>query len=111
MVSLFFHHLSLIVGLLYFFVNETAHNSSGCSIDKSVLLIKSIAKQYAINFFNHLNILFIENNETKILSLSKFKNIISPDVIVFNILIKTKLDFETKWKIPVKETWLNRFVK
>ena len=96
---------------IIFFINETETNSSGCSIDKSVLLIKSISKQHGIDFFNRWNIVFIENNETKILPLSKFKNIISSDIIVFNTLIKTKLDFENKWKVPVKETWLNKFVK
>ena len=50
---------------IIFFINETETNSSGCSIDKSVLLIKSISKQYGIDFFNRWNIVFIENNETK----------------------------------------------
>lgn len=93
------------------FVDETAYSISGCSIDKSIVLIKSISQQYDIDFFNRSNILFVKNNRTILLSLLKFKNIISSDIIIYNTLIKNKLDFEINWKIPIENTWLGKFIK
>ena len=93
------------------FVDETEYNISGCSIDKSILLIQSLGLEYNINFFNRLNVLFIENNMTKLLPLLKFKNIISPNLIVYNTLVKDKLDFLENWKVPVKTTWLSKYIK
>ena len=106
-----FSSFKLTSWFIIVFIDETEYTTSGCSIDKSVLFIKAICKQYAIDFFNRFRIVFIDNNKTKTLPLSKFKNIISPDIIIYNTLIKTKLDFETEWKLPVKETWLNKFIK
>ena len=93
------------------FVDETEYDISGCSIDKSILLIRSLGSEYNIDFFNRLNILFIENNMTNILPLFKFKDIISKDVIIYNTLVKDKLDFLENWKVPVTKTWLNKFIK
>ncbi len=92
------------------FVDETEYNISGCSIDKSILLIQSIGVEYNIDFFNRLNILFVDNNITRLLPLSKFKDVITPDVIVYNTLVKDKLDFLQNWKVPVTTTWLNKFI-
>ena len=93
------------------FIDETEYNISGCAIDKSIALIQSLVEEYNIDFFNRLNILFIENNVTKILPLLKFKDVISRDIIVYNTLVKDKLDFLENWKVPVYKTWLNKFIK
>ena len=93
------------------FIDETEYNISGCAIDKSIALIQSLVEEYNIDFFNRLNILFIENNMTKILPLLKFKDVISRDIIVYNTLVKDKLDFLENWKVPVSKTWLNKFIE
>ena len=93
------------------FVDETEYDISGCSIDKSILLIQSLGAEYNIDFFNRLNILFVENNMTKLLPLLKFKDVVSLDYIVYNTLIKDKSDFLENWKVPVTTTWLNKFIK
>ena len=74
-------------------------------------MIKSISQQYDIDFFNRSNILFVKNNRTTLLPLLKFKNIISSDIIIYNTLIKNKLDFEINWQIPIEKTWLGKFIK
>ena len=73
-------------------------------------LIKSIGVKFNIDFFNRNNIAFIDNMQTKLLSINDFKDLIYPDMIVYNNLVKTKSEFESSWKSPVQETWLSRYL-
>ena len=75
-----------------------------------VNLIKSIGARFNIDFFNRHNIVYIDNLKAKLLTIDNFKSLIHPDIIIYNNLVQTKSDFENKWKIPVKESWLNRYV-
>ena len=93
-----------------FFIDESSYQTSGCSIDSVVNLIKSIGIRFNIDFFNRHNIVYLDNLKAKLLTIDNFKSLIQPDIIIYNNLVQTKLDFENKWKIPVKESWLNRYV-
>ena len=91
------------------FVDENKQIASGCSIDSSVAVIKAIAKQYNIDFFNRMNIAFLDGDLTQILSLAEFKKILTPQTVVYNNLVSTKSEYESKWKVPLSESWLARF--
>ena len=93
-----------------FFVDESSYTTSGCSLDSMVGLIKSIGVKFNIDFFNRNNIAFIDNMQTKLLSINEFKDLIHLDMIVYNNLVKTKSEFESSWKSPVQETWLSRYL-
>ena len=93
-----------------FFVDESSYTTSGCSLDSMVGLIKSIGVKFNIDFFNRNNIAFIDNMQTKLLSINDFKDLIYPDMIVYNNLVKTKSEFESSWKSPVQDTWLSRYL-
>ena len=92
------------------FVDENKFSASGCSIDSSVAIIKSIGQQYNIDFFNRLNIAFWENNDTKVLSIKDFKSRIDSNMIVYNNLVKTKAEYESQWKIDINNSWLSKFI-
>ena len=92
------------------FVDEQTFNASGCSIDSSVAVIKSIAKQYSIDFFNRLNIAFWQDDTTKVLPLKDFKSAIRSDMVVYNNLVKTKAEYERFWKHPIKDSWLAKYL-
>ena len=91
------------------FVDENMQIASGCSIDSSVAVIKAIAKQYNIDFFNRMNIAFLDGDLTQILSLAEFKKILTPQTVVYNNLVSTKSEYESKWTVPLSESWLARF--
>ena len=93
-----------------FFIDESSYPTSGCSIDSVVNLIKSIGTRFNIDFFNRHNIVYLDNRQAKLLTIDNFKSLIQPDIIIYNNLVQTKSDFENKWKIPVKESWLNRYI-
>ena len=91
------------------FVDESKQGASGCSIDRSVAVIKSIADQYHIDFFNRTNIAFMQGELTKVLPLAEFKKQLTPQTLVYNNLVSTKSEYESKWKVPLSESWLARF--
>ena len=93
------------------FALEDVDPISGCSIDSSVLLIKSIGHKYKLDFFNRENIIFFNEGVSTILPLSEFKLMIHPDIIVYNNMVQNKKEFKNKWMVKVKDTWLCRFLK
>jgi hypothetical protein len=92
------------------FVDESKNSASGCSIDSSVAMIKKIEQEFQLDFFNRLNIAFLdENGDTKVLPLSKFKNQAKDNLKVYNNLVKTKRELELNWIIPLEESWLVKY--
>ena len=85
-------------------------NPSGCAIDKSVTCVKNFSNLLKINFFNRQNVIFRDKGETKILPLEQFKLIASPELIVYNNMVKTKEEFELNWRTQLKNTWLNIYI-
>ena len=91
-------------------VDENEAKASGCSIDTSVHFIEELGKIYEVDFFDRLSIAYVFENQVKVVSKNEFKQLLksgelSNETIVFNNLIKNKLEFENKWKIPVKASW------
>ena len=62
-----------------FFIDESSYQTSGCSIDSVVNLIKSIGARFNIDFFNRHNIVYIDNLKAKLLTIDNFKSLIQPD--------------------------------
>jgi hypothetical protein len=83
---------------------------SGCSISTSVSTIENIGMHYGIDFFNRYNMAYKVNGEVKVASKEDFETLISShkiglDTIVFNNLIQSLADFETKWEVALKDSW------
>lgn len=93
--------------------DETATGVSGCSTDSSVRLIKDIEQRFSVNMFDRTTLAFVEKEKVQLLPLAQLQyavdnGFISPDTLYFNNLVQTKEELETKWIIPVKDSWLTR---
>jgi hypothetical protein len=91
-------------------VDESQAGATGCSIDKSVNLMKEIEKSFGVNLFDRFNIAYKENQQVLSIDRNGFEGLISegkitPDTIVFNNLVATVKDLNTKWEVPFKESW------
>ena len=98
--------LFIIVG-----ADEKKALTSGCSIDELTRVIKKIGEEIKVNFFDRL-ILSYEDSEKniKLLSMPEFKALMKKDQIktstmVFNNLIETKEDLDTRWHTSLKNSW------
>jgi hypothetical protein len=93
--------------------DETQAGVSGCSTDSSVRLIKKIEETYNVNMFDRQTLAFVIKEKVQLLPLSQLKyaaenNFITPDTLYFNNVVLTKDELETKWIIPIKESWLSK---
>ena len=91
--------------------DESQVGVSGCSIDSSTHFVKAIGNEYKANFFDRWNLAYIKDGEVVACHRDDFERMlntgeISDDTIVFNNLLHTKADFETKWQVPYRESWL-----
>jgi hypothetical protein len=91
--------------------DESATGVSGCSTDSSVRLIKDIEKLFKVNLFDRQLLAFLHKDKVQLLPLSQFRfaienGHIQPDTLYFNNTVQTKQELETKWMVPVAESWL-----
>lgn len=91
--------------------DEEQTGVGGCSIDSSVRFVKSLEKELETNFFDRWNIAYKKDREVLSCNMAEFgklveKKEVNDDTIVFNNLIQTKIDFEKKWQVPYKDSWL-----
>ncbi|NOQ74498.1 MAG: hypothetical protein GQ574_20980 [Crocinitomix sp.] len=98
--------LFLIVG-----VDETKSPASGCSIDSLTRVVKDLGAKLNINFFNRLAIAYEDGQgKIEIVSMADFKrmlteNKVDSNTIVFNNLVNTRADFDSKWRTSVQSSW------
>jgi len=95
---------------IVFFVDESGQNATGCSIDKSVGLIKSIESEFSLSLLDRMNVLYWEGQELKSAKLSAFKQLLADGSLnsntrVFNNLVKNKEEFLKQWECTVATSW------
>jgi hypothetical protein len=96
--------------------DETASGVSGCSTDSMTRIIKSLERQYGVNFFDRLTITFLVKDKPQGLPMSQVKyaleeGYIETDTLLFNNLVETKEKLENEWLVPLNKSWLwNRIV-
>jgi hypothetical protein len=91
--------------------DETATGVSGCSTDGSVRLIKEIEQRFGVNLFDRLMLAFSIKDKVQMVPLSQLpyaleKGFIDQETPYFNNTVQTKEELETKWLIPLKDSWL-----
>jgi hypothetical protein len=91
--------------------DEEATGVSGCSTDSMVRVVKSLERQYSVNFFDRLTLTFLVNGKAQMLPMGQVqyaleKGFVSPDTPFFNNIVGTKAELETSWLVPLKASWL-----
>ncbi|MCV9387963.1 hypothetical protein [Reichenbachiella ulvae] len=104
-----FHDKFLVIA-----VDEQFNQASGCSIDASVGLVKTLEQKLGINFFDRSKVCFLVNDEIFESSLTEIKQLveqgkIQSDTPTFNNLVPNKDELESSWIIPAEESWLKRY--
>lgn len=101
-----FHHIFLVLS-----ADESHYGASGCSIDKSVHFISEIEKEFKVNLFNRLNLVYLQNEKNHIVHFSKFKELLVQQKVnletkIFNNLISTKGDLSKCWLVNLNDSWV-----
>lgn len=91
-------------------VDESVALPSGCSIDKSVHLLKSLEGELGITLFDRMQIAYRSIEGIRVVPRKQFEQLIDEgaihqNTIVFNNLASSKEEFDTNWEIPFKNSW------
>ncbi|KIA92628.1 ABC transporter ATPase [Pedobacter kyungheensis] len=91
-------------------VDESQAGVTGCSIDSSVRLIKEIETEYHVDLFNRFNIAYRVDDEVKVQGKEDFETLVNikqvtPETIVFNNMVQTLAELDSKWEVPFKNSW------
>ena len=98
------------------FVDEKQAAASGCSIDKSFQFIKELEVDYEMTLLDRTIVAYRENDEILSCRLDEFEELIKEgkvdeNTIVFNNLVDTRKDFDTRWEVLLKDSWHRRLLK
>ncbi|MGK9119371.1 ABC transporter ATPase [Olivibacter jilunii] len=99
------YHLFIIIS-----VDLSQVLPSGCSIDKSVHLLKELESELNISLFDRMQIAYREGDEIQVVPRATFEQLlatgrINEDTMVFNNLVDNGEDLKTKWEVPFKDSW------
>lgn len=93
-------------------VDEAAEMPSGCSIDKSVYILKELEETLGVGLFDRLRVAFREekNAPIQIAGKDEFEGLIerrevNDQTIVFNNLVPSYPDLSEKWEVPLSQSW------
>jgi hypothetical protein len=91
--------------------DETNVEVSGCSTDSSVRVIKSLERQYDVNFFDRMMITFLVKDKAEMLPFNQVqyaldKGYINKDTLLFNNVATTKKELLDTWLVPLSKSWL-----
>lgn len=97
-------------------VDEGYNSASGCSIDASVNFIKNLGQQYNVDFLGRTQIPFLKGENVftvpiNTLQMQFDEGTLSENSITFNNLVSDIKHFKSDWIVPVKDSWLNRYLK
>lgn len=96
-------------------IDENFNSASGCSIDASVRFVKSLEEEFRVDLMDKMNISFKDGENINVVKLPVFQEYaknqkITKETIVFNNMINTKEEVDSKWEVSAQESWHNRFL-
>jgi hypothetical protein len=99
------HDLFIIIG-----IDEKMAMASGCSIDKSVHIIRQLEADLKLSLLDRSRIACRKNDKVISVSKKEFENLLSTgevndETIVFNNLVDRKGELASHWEVPMRESW------
>jgi len=108
--SVLLHDLVLVVA-----VEEVIAGASGCSIDKLFRFVKELEVKYGLQFFDRMRVAYKLNENIGESSVADFEklieeNLVSESTLVLNTLLQDLKSVKHHLFLPLKETWLNKYL-
>jgi hypothetical protein len=95
--------------------DETHESPSGCSIDSSVHVLKSLEQELDVQLFDRNLIAFKTSDGIELIPLHELKRkfqdgILKEGTLTFNNVLTTKSALGSEWIVPAGDTWLKRYI-
>lgn len=96
-------------------IDEEQARATGCSIDKSVGFIKDLEYQLNLMLTDRMVLVFEQDGEPRSCRLEEVPELLTDgtltgDTIVFDDLVTTKADLDLRFRVPLRESWLSRYL-
>jgi hypothetical protein len=96
-------------------VDENSNAASGCSIDDSVRMIKTLGEKLGVELFDRTKIAFKLDSGIVTIPLEElkgkyFEGLWNNQTLVVNNLISSKGELAGGWLIPAEQTWIKRYL-
>ncbi len=100
---------------LLIFADESNHGVSGCSTDASVRMVEAICSKYDVDFFDRFIFAYAQNDAVMAGSKDQIQDLlhaseINENTLFFDGLVKTKDEFQNRWKVPLIDSWIYRII-
>ncbi len=94
--------------------DERQASVSGCSIDKSVAVVRQLEEAFGVNFLDKSKVAYEKDGEVSLVVFNQVKQLvddkeITPDSLVYNNTVTTVGDWKKGWKVAAKDSWVKRF--
>jgi hypothetical protein len=104
------HSLFIVV-----FVDEQSDRMCGSAQDRLVRLMKEMEQELEVELVNRMNLAYLKGSTAKVVKMNDFAKLlndgeIDENTIVFDNTITTKVAFDKKWKLPLKESWHKQLI-
>ena len=96
-------------------VDEGVNGASGCSIDGSVRMLKSMQERMGIDFLSRSKVPFLIDGNVKLIPVRELREafasgILGPGTSTFHLLAGTKGVWERDWILSAEKTWLAQYL-
>lgn len=96
-------------------VDEQQAMASGCSIDKSVRFVQDLERALGSSLTDRMVVLYEKEGGLGSCRVPEVEGLIkqgelSADTVVFDDLVGTKGDMDRRFRIPLKESWMARWL-
>ena len=96
-------------------VDESAHNASGCSIDKLLRFVKDAEKQFGIELLNRLLVAVDAGTNIEVYKSSQIPALLAEGKLnasssIYNTSVSTEAELNN-WLQPLGTTWLSKYLQ
>lgn len=100
-----FYNLFVVI-----FVDEEGDAMCGRAKDASVRLMKQLEQELEVEFLDRMIQAYKKDGKINIVHMNDFSQLIADkeineNTIVFNNTVTTKAEFDSKWEVPLKDSW------
>ena len=94
--------------------NETAAAASGCSIDKSVAVVRELEQHLQVTFFDRTRLAFLKAGAVELVPMQELKSKVSAgeideNTLYFDTLVNNYGELQEAWPKPAGNSWLSRY--
>jgi hypothetical protein len=96
-------------------VDEQQAMASGCSIDKSVRFVQDLERALGSSLTDRMVVLYETQGALGSCRVPEVEGLLkqgelSADTVVFDDLVGTKGDMDSRFRVPLKESWMARWL-